>query len=170
MFFRNQNIFNALSEVIPEGVIITNKKQIIVAVNESAEKIFDYKKDELINQDLNILIPTAFKTDHKKHFTSFLKKNDSRKMNHNLDLYGVTKHNNKVPLEIALKPFNINNELYVLALILDITSRKEIEQKINNLNLELEKTVKKRTSELKKTIEELKKLNLNFKKEIKKKN
>lgn len=28
MSFRNQNIFNALSEVIPEGVIITNKKQI----------------------------------------------------------------------------------------------------------------------------------------------
>lgn len=168
MFFRNQNIFNALSEVIPEGVIITNKKQIIVAANESAEKIFDYEKDELINQHLNILIPSGYKTNHKKHFVNFLKKKDSRKMNHDSDLYGVTKNNNKVPLEIALKPFNINNELYVLALILDITSRKEIEQKINNLNIELEKTVKQRTLELKKTIEQLKTLNFNFKKEIKK--
>ena len=168
MFFSNQDIFNELFEAIPEGVIITNEEQIIVVANFSAEKMFGYKKCELANQHLSILIPSKYRSNHKAHFSNFLKNNNGRKINHELNLFGVKKNNIEFPVEISLNPFSIQKQNYVFALIIDVTIRKETERKIDNLNLYLEKSIKERTAELNNTIRQLKKVNHNYKTEIKK--
>lgn len=168
MFFSNQDTFNTLFEAIPEGLIIANEKQIIVAANFSAEKMFGYKKGALTNQHLNILIPLKYQTNHKIHFLDFLKNKNTRKINHDLNLYGITKRKKEFPVEIALNPFNIDKKTFVMALIIDNTIRKATKIKIDTLNLELEKKIKERTAELKNTIKQLKNVNRNFKKEIKK--
>lgn len=168
MFFSNQNIFNILFEAIPEGVIIANNEQLIVAVNSAAEEMFGYKKGELVNQHLNTLIPLKYHSNHKTHFANFLKNRTIRKINNNLNLYGITKSTKKFPVEIGLNPFNIDDKIYVIALIIDITNRKKTAQEINKLNNQLQKTIKEKTAELKNTIKQLKVVNRNFKKEIKK--
>lgn len=168
MFFSKKDIFNVLFEAIPEGVILANKEQIIVAANFSAEKMFGYKKEELCNQHLSILIPKKYQKTHKAHFTSFFKNKNSRKIDPDLNLYGTTKNNIKFPVAIALNPFKINSSTFVMALIIDITNQKETRVKIDKLNSKLEKKIKERTSELKNTITQLKKVNYNFRREIKK--
>ena len=54
MFFQNRNIFNILFEAIPEGVIIVNENQVIIAANSSAEHMFGYKTGALSNNNLTI--------------------------------------------------------------------------------------------------------------------
>jgi len=168
MFFSNQHIFNILFEAIPEGAIIANDEQLIVAANTAAEQIFGYKKGALINQHLNIIIPLKYQPNHKTHFLNFLKNKTIRKRNYDLDLYGITKNKKEFPLEIGLNPFEIDKKTFVIALIIDITHRKEITKKIRNLNIELEETINERTAELKNTIKQLKDANKKFKKELNK--
>jgi len=168
MFFSDQDIFNTLFEAIPEGVIIVNEEQIIVASNISAEKMFGYKRNELNSLHLNILIPSKYQVNHKFHFENFLKRKVVKKINHDLNLYGITKDKTELPIEIGLNPFKFNEKMYVMALIIDITNRKKNENKIDKLNFQLENKIKERTFELKNTIRQLRDVNLNFKKEIKK--
>lgn len=168
MFYKDQNILNILFEAIPEGIIIVDEKQNIVATNNSANKMFDYNKGELENQHLNSLIPNNFHKEHNFHFKKFIDSKDIRKIRQGLNLIGLTKHTKEVHLEIGLNPFNFDEKTYVLALLIDITDRKKTEEKIENLNFDLENKIKQRTSELKNTINQLKELNLNYKKEIKK--
>jgi len=59
-------------------------------------------------------------------------------------------------LEAGLNPFSIYDNDYVMALVIDITERKEQERKIHELNSELEEKIEKRTEELYQTIQELK--------------
>ena len=168
MSFSNQHIFNILFEAIPEGAIIANDKQLIIASNSAAEQIFGYEKEELVNQHLNILVPLKYQYSHKTHFSNFLKNKTIQNINFELNLYGIAKNNKKFPLEISLNPFEIDKKLFVIALIIDITNRKEADKKIKNLNTKLEKTVKEKTAELKNTIKQLKEVNINLKREIKK--
>ena len=42
MFKKNEQILNILFEAIPEGVIIVDKNQDIVAANNAIEKMFGY--------------------------------------------------------------------------------------------------------------------------------
>jgi PAS domain S-box-containing protein len=168
MFFQNRNIFNILFEAIPEGVIIVNENQVIIAANSSAEQMFGYKTGALSNKNLNVLIPSKFHLNHQTHFSKFIKSKNIRKINHDLNLVGVKKNKKEFPVEIGLNPFPVNDENFVLALIIDITLRKENEKKIDTLNSLLEKKIVLRTSELNNTIRQLKELNLNYKNEIKK--
>jgi hypothetical protein len=168
MFHQNKDIFDIWFEAIPEGVIVVNKKQLIVAANTSALKMFGYKKNELMNEHLNILIPSQYHKSHFTHFSNFIKSNNGRKIKHDLNLFGVKKNNKEFPVEIGLNPFSVYGDHFIIALIIDITLRKENEEKIAQLNTNLEQKVKERTYELKNTIKQLKELNLNYKEEIKK--
>ncbi|MEX1383548.1 ATP-binding protein [Lutibacter sp.] len=166
MFFQNRNIFNILFEAIPEGVIIVDEAQTILAANSSAESMFGYNEKELSNKKLDILIPKEIIDVHKHHFSKFINSNNIRKITHNSNLRGVKKNNTQFPIEIGLNPFSVENNNFVLALLIDITLRKKTEKKIETLNTQLEKQVTQRTFQLKNTIKQLKLLNLNYKKEI----
>lgn len=168
MFHQNPNIFDILFEAIPEGAIIIDNDQVIVAANKSVEKMFGYAKGELINESLIILIPQGNRVHHKNNFNFFLEQKSIRKIKHGLNLHGVTKKNKQFPVEIGLSPFNLNDKTFVIALVIDISERKEVEDKIENLNIVLEQKIKQRTLELNNTIKQLKELNLNYKQEINK--
>jgi len=169
MFKENQEIFNTLFEAVSEGVIVVDKQQTIVASNSSAEKMFGYENSELLGQFLNILIPSEYHPNHGAHFSGFMKNNsNSRNMGQGRDLFGITKNKKKFPLEVGLNPLIINDQTYIMALIIDISIRKETEKKIEKLNSQLEKKVIERTFELNSTIDKLKELNINFEKEIEK--
>ena len=71
-FQKNSNIFNLLSEGVSEGIIVVNTHQIIVATNSSAEQMFGYKKDELLGQPLDILIPQKYHKNHDQHVDHFI--------------------------------------------------------------------------------------------------
>ena len=168
MFKKNQEIFNILFEAVSEGVIVVDATQKIVAANTSAESMFGYQKGSLINESLQILIPSKYHPNHGSHFKDFIKKSSRRKMGQGRDLYGITKNKKEFPLEVGLNPFNMNGKTYIMALVVDISVRKETEKEIEILNSQLEKKINERTSELNNKIIQLKELNLNFEEEIKK--
>ncbi len=156
VFKENDNIFRLLSEAVSEGIIVVNKEQIVVATNKSANDIFGYDPDELIGKHLNILIPQKYHHNHKAHFKGFVEQSEKRSMGKGRDLFGVRKDGTEFPVEAGLNPFTIYDNDYVMALVIDITERKEQELRIYELNNQLEQKIEKRTEELNDTIQELK--------------
>ena len=152
VFEKNSNIFNLLSEGISEGIILVNTKQEIVATNSSAEEIFGYDKEELIGKSLNCIIPKRFHHKHHGHFSSFIEKSEKRKMGNGRDLSGVRKNGEEFPVEAGLNPFVLYGNNYVMALVTDITDRK-------NYTQNLEQTVQERTKQLTDALEKEKELN-----------
>jgi len=159
MFQKDQDIFNILFEAVSEGVIVVDDCQYIVATNFSAEHMFGYENKELIDQHLNVLIPKKYHSTHGDHFIKFSKSGKTRQMSHEPNLYGVHKNGTIFPVEIGLNPFEIYGKTYVLALIVDVTIRKQQEQEIIELNAHLEEKVAERTEELGELVTKLKEVN-----------
>lgn len=166
MLFKNQEIFNILFEAIPEGIIIVDEKQYIVAANSSTEKMFGYHHGELTNKPLNILLPARYQTTHKNQFNYFISRLNNRKNTRGLYLFGLTKNSLEFPVEIGLNPFELYEKEYIMALVIDMTLRRETEIKIDSLTVDLTEKVKKGTAELQNTIKQLKAVNRNYKKEL----
>lgn len=168
MFASNNNdIFEILSEAISEAIIVVDENQTIVATNSSALSIFGYTKQELNNEKLNILIPRNYHPKHGAYFKNYYQQSVKRKMGLGKELFGQKKNGDIFPVEVGLNPFEIYGKKYVMALLVDITYRKEAEKEIYELNTQLEDKVKKRTHELDNTISRLKELNNNLEVEIK---
>tara|TARA_R110002050_G_scaffold300276_1_gene468441 strand:- start:9350 stop:10591 length:1242 start_codon:yes stop_codon:yes gene_type:complete len=168
MFRNDHNTFNVLFEAVSEGVIVVDKHQKIVATNKSSETMFGYTKEELYNQDLNVLIPKTYHSNHGAHFDGFMKNKESRKMGRGRDLYGAHKNGSIFPVEAGLNPLEINGDTFIMTLVIDISIRKQQELELLELNTKLEKKVQERTNELSNTVEKLKIVNIDRDTEIKK--
>lgn len=168
MFQNDQDIFNVLFEAVSEGVIVVDNNQTIVATNISADKMFGYSKNELVGQHLNVLIPQHYHAGHQAHVDGFMEHKESRQMGRGRDLYGARKDGSIFPVEAGLNPLEINENSFVMALVIDISVRKQQELELIELNTLLEKKVKERTQALTTTVEELKVVNIERDKEIKK--
>lgn len=164
----DKHIFNVLFEAVSEGVIVVNSKQEIVSTNISAERMFGYDKNELIGKHLSILIPQKYHAGHVAHVEGFMKHKESRQMGRGRDLFGAHKNGTIFPVEAGLNPLDINGKSFIMALVIDITIRKQQELELQELNNELERKVDERTKELSKTVEALKIVNFERDAEIKK--
>ena len=165
-FYQNQDIFNILFEAIPGGIFIVDQETNIVAVNAVAEKMFGYEKGELIHKSKDILLPKRYLSTHKNQLNYFTNQLNSGKNTRGLYLFGLTKNNTEFPLEISINSFTIYEKEYLMVLVIDMTIRRETEKKIDSIKVVLEEKVKKGTAELQNTINQLKEVNRNYKKEL----
>lgn len=133
MFKQDQEIFNILLGSVSEGVIIVDEEQSIMEVNESAEQIFGYTRNELIGSPLNLLIPQDYHSNHGAHFSGFMKQHERRRMGKGRDIHGLRKNGDVFPVEAGLNPFKVYGKTYIMALVIDITERKIAEQEKNHL-------------------------------------
>ncbi len=146
---------NALFEFATEGIIITDKDGIITKANPSAERLFGYNQGELIGNTVESLIPSSLKHKHQQHREKFNHSPHSRSMGKDIDLLARRKDNTEFPVEISLTHFKKDNEIYVVAFIIDISERKASQEKIKRVNAELELKVTERTKVLKEALKEL---------------
>ena len=147
---------DALFLYATEGILITNDKGEILRVNPSAAKLFGYTENELVGKTVEVLIPKRF-SKHTEHREKYNEKPRPRSMGAGMELYGSKKDGSEVPVEISLSPYSNNEGKFVVAFIIDITLRKQSEEKMKNYSADLEKQVKNRTLILEEAIDELEK-------------
>lgn len=166
----NQDIrFEALFNSASLGIIVVDKKGVIVLSNNFANNLFGYQKDSLAGKVLEQLIPHRYHKKHVGHRENYSEDPKARSMGLNMTLSAVKKDGKEFPVEVSLGHFTTNDEQFVIAYIADITKRKETEEKIIKqqadleavneemrlLNASLEAKVLKRTNELQSILSEL---------------
>jgi PAS domain S-box-containing protein len=159
----------SLFENATEGIILTNGAGLIVLVNPAAERMFGYNSGEIISHPIEILIPDNVRPHHNALREGFYKNPSNRVMGHGRDLHGRRKDGSNMPVEVSLSYYRKDQELFVIAFIVDITRRKEIENsmirqqqelekistEIRKLNADLEAKVEERTLILKEALQRL---------------
>jgi len=119
--------FEALFNYATIGIIVTDEKGIISNFNKQAKNDFGYTKEEVLGKPIEILIPPALKTKHEQYREGYYKNPTPRAMGHGRDLFAKKKDGSVFPVEVSLSNYTINDKLFVIAFVIDITVRKEHE-------------------------------------------
>lgn len=123
-----------LAEIInlsADAIISLDQDQNIVRYNEAAEKIFGYSAEEVIGKSLNIILPDSMHSMHKDLVLSYDRTGEkSRRMGQQIDLYGVTKSGDKVPLDISIQKHPVGSSCRFTAICRDISYRQAREKAI----------------------------------------
>jgi PAS domain S-box-containing protein len=164
--FKEVKKFEALFQYATMPIILVNKDGDIILANNQALNLFEYNQNEITKVKVEDLIPMRFRGNHVEHRQRYEAKPENRPMGRGMKLVALKKDGKEFPVEISLGHYLIDNEPYVIAFIVDITTRQAFEnllrtqkeevesvnKQMEKLNEELENKVEVRTHELSKAL------------------
>ena len=123
--------FRLFFESAPNGVVAVDADGQIVYVNARTERMFGYRREELIGQSLEILVPERFCAGHRDLRKLFALAPQTRPMGAGRDLFARRKDGSEFPVEIGLNPIASGGEAggLVVANVVDISERKQAEER-----------------------------------------
>jgi PAS domain S-box-containing protein len=128
--------FRDLLEAVPDAIVEVNRDGLIVLLNAAAENIFGYERQELLGQSVELLIPHAMRRQHLEHRTRYAAHPSMRPMGSGLELFSCRKDGSEFPVEISLSPIPGVAGGHVMAVVRDITARKQAEARLDALHLQ----------------------------------
>ncbi|HEX8108309.1 MAG TPA: PAS domain S-box protein, partial [Kofleriaceae bacterium] len=126
--------FRDLIDAAPDGVIVCDPAGLIVLVNAETERMFGYRRNELIGQRIDVLVPDRVRGQHNRHVLGYTGSPRLRPMGIGMELTGRRKDGGEIPVEISLSPIQTSRGLLVTAGIRDVTDRRKLERDAKRAN------------------------------------
>jgi PAS domain S-box-containing protein len=113
--------FAGLMEAAPDAMVCVERDGRIALVNAQAEQLFGYRREELIGQPVEILVPDALRGDHARHRGGYVTEPRPRPMGLGLELSGRRRDGGTFPAEISLSVIDTEPGQMVIAAVRDAT-------------------------------------------------
>jgi PAS domain S-box-containing protein len=127
---RAEKRFRRLLDAAPDAILEVDGEGRIVLINQTAERMFGYDRDELLGLNVETLVPATMRKQHIMHRVSYAEHPQVRPMGTGLELHAQKKDGSLLPVEISLSPNPGEEGGRVIALVRDITARKQVEDRL----------------------------------------
>ncbi|MBT3305381.1 MAG: PAS domain S-box protein [Alphaproteobacteria bacterium] len=127
----SQARFSEILDIAPEAVIATDRNLKISVFNKSAERIFGYRADEALGQEIESLIPERFRQTHHQRVESFEQSPDGyRLMNQRQEVRGLRKDGTEFPASASVSKLEYGDEKIFTVMLQDITERQKAQDEL----------------------------------------
>ena len=125
-----EDIFQGFFEFAPDAIIIIDSIGKIKMVNSQTEVLFGYKREEIIGKEIEILMPSRYRSVHQGHMKNYIEHPKIGPIGLGKHLYGLNKNGKEFPVKIRLNYLTSNEGFFISADIRDITIQNQIERKL----------------------------------------
>lgn len=136
---KSERYLTAIVDHTLEGLIVIDSEGVIVRHNKACEHIFGYQDNELEGQNIAILMPDRYGTNHPDYLHRYFVTGIAKVIGSGREVAGRRKDGTEFPLEIGVSQMVIDDRVYFSGIVRDITERKNAEEKLLRSNAELER-------------------------------
>jgi two-component system sensor kinase FixL len=121
--------FRTILDTATNAVLSIDEDHKLILFNDAAERIFQYRREEILGKNLNILIPAQY-GDHYRYVRRFLDKRESDLVGKTISLTALRKTGEEFPIELSLSFMEMEGKVTFTAIIRDVSEEKQLERKL----------------------------------------
>lgn len=128
----NENDLRDILNGMVDGVITINDKGDILSFNKSAETMFGYKAEEVINQNVSMLMPEPDCNHHNEYIHRYVATKDAHIIGIGRNVTALRKNGERFPIRLSVKEYRakIEGERWFIGSCLDITLQQQQEEQL----------------------------------------
>jgi len=139
----------AIVSIAADAIISLDSEQRITLFNDGAERMFGYRRQEILGQPLEILIPSRYRRTHGEHVRRFgAGGNVSRTMGERREIFALRKTGEEFPAEASISHVDIAGDRIYSVVLRDVSAQKKALDMLALSRSELETRVAERTAEV----------------------
>jgi len=125
--------YHGIISTSADAIVAIDAKHEIIEWNDGAEKIFGYRRAEVLGQPLAMLLPERYRNTHHGHIVHFAREPQSaRKMTHSTAV-GRRKTGEEFPIAATISRFEVGGHALMTAAIRDVHEEKRTEDELRTL-------------------------------------
>ncbi len=121
--------YQAIITHAADSIITISHDGIIKTLNSAAESVFGFIADEILGKNIDTLIPDLINENGELTINKYISSEPDPQSNKD-ELVGRHKSESRFPIEANFSEVALDNDSYYIAIVRDITVRKQVEQRI----------------------------------------
>ena len=140
-----------------DGIITIGSQGDILTVNPSAAQLFGYEEEEMVGQNINMLMPEPFHTEHDGYLENYHQTRRRKIIGIGREVKGKRKDGSIFPFYLSVSEVKLEDRTIFTGIVHDLTEQKRAEMQLKKYSMELEKRVHARTRALAQAMEGMEK-------------
>lgn len=131
----------AIMDNVAEGIITIDERGIIESFNPAAESLFGYSSSEVLGENVKILMPEPYHSEHDGYLHRFKESNINRCLGMGFrEVEGKKKNGEVFSMELSISEVKLPERRTFVGVVKDISKRKESQATMLKLSSALEQT------------------------------
>ena len=151
---------STILKAMVDGVIIIDEGGIIETINPAGLALFGYEENEVCGKNIKMLMPDPYHSEHDEYLDNYKRTGIKKIIGIGRDVKGLRKDGMTFPMELSVSEMLLDDKVFYVGTVRDISDRKRAEVELNKYSVNLETMVTERTSDMKIAVEEAEKANL----------
>ncbi|MEZ5829643.1 MAG: PAS domain S-box protein [Dongiaceae bacterium] len=127
----------SMVEAVPDAIITIDERGLITFFSTAAERMFQYRAEEVVGQNVKILMPMPYQSEHDGYLSRYLRTGEKRIIGIGRIVVGRRKDGSTFPIELAVGEALSKGGHIFTGLIRDISERQETERRLHEVQDDL---------------------------------
>lgn len=121
------NYLKTVMNTIIDGLITIDDRGIVQSMNSAAEKLFGYEAKEVIGQNVKMLMPEPYHTEHDGYLKNYMTTGKAKVIGIGREVSAQRKDGSVFPMDLGINEMRIGDKRIFVGTIRDISARKAAE-------------------------------------------
>ena len=122
--------YKAILDMTVDAIITIDSQGIVQTFNTAAEKIFDYRAEEVIGNNVKMLMPAPYRSEHDGYIGRYLKTGVPKIIGTGRQVTGLRKDGTEFPMDLAISEVSLKDKKLFTGIIRNVTEQILLEEQL----------------------------------------